>query len=84
MQMYFFDVHEGRRRFEDQSGISLKSLEEVPEEVESLLRLLSYEHIHSATPVMLKAVVRDSDGQKVFRATITAGRGGVIFSGLRI
>ena len=82
MQTYFFDVHDGMQRFEDQAGISLKGMEEVPAEAESLLRLLAYEHINGAKPIVIKATVRDGSGQKVFRATIEAGHGGVIFTGV--
>lgn len=82
MQLYFFDVHDGVRNFEDQSGISLEGIEEVPAEAKSLLRLLVYEHINDAKSVVLKAVVRDAGGQSVYRATIEAGHGGVIFTGL--
>lgn len=82
MQLYFFDVHDGSQKFDDQSGMSLKGIEEVPAETESLLRLLVYEHINDAKPVVLKAAVRDAGGQKVFRATIVAGHGGVSFTGL--
>ncbi len=84
MQLYFFNVHDGGRRFEDQSGIHLTSLEDVPSETESLLRLLAYEHIGDAKPVRLKAVVRTADGQKVFRATIVAGDGCITFNGFFI
>lgn len=83
MQVYFFDVNDGMRKFEDQSGISLEGIEEIPTEAECLLRLLAYEHINDATPVVLKATVRDAGGQKVFRATIVAGHGGIVFTGLR-
>ncbi len=83
MHLYFFDVHDGGQKFEDQSGISLKGIEEVPAEAESLLRLLAYEHINDAKPVVLKAAVRDAGGQRIFRATIVAGYGGIIFTGLR-
>lgn len=81
MQTYFFDVYDGRRKFEDRSGISLKGVEEVPAEVESLLRLLAYEHIDVAKPIVLKAAVRDAYGRRVFRATIVAGHGGTVFTG---
>ena len=30
--MYYFDVHDGLQKFVDQSGISLKGIEEVPAE----------------------------------------------------
>ncbi len=82
MQQYFFDVYDGRQRFEDQSGIILKGVEEVPAEVESLLRLLAYEHIDVSKPIVLKAVVRDAGGRKVFHATIVAGHGGTVFTGV--
>ena len=83
MQMYFFDVHDGMQKFVDQSGISLKGIEEVPAEAESLLRLLAYEHrVEDAHPIVLKAVVRNEQGRRVFRATIVAGHGGTVFTGL--
>ncbi len=82
MQMYFFDVHDGSQTFKDRSGISLKGVEEIPAEVEALLRLLAYEHINVDKPIVLKAIVRNASGQKVFRATIVAGPSGVVFTGL--
>ena len=80
--MYYFDVHDGLQKFVDQSGISLKGIEEVPAEVEALLRLLAYEHTHDAKPIVIKATVRDGEGRKVFRATIVAGHGGIVVTGL--
>ena len=79
MQLY---VHDGPRKFEDQAGISLKGIEEVPAEAEALLRLLAYEHINDAKPAVLQAMVRDASDQNVYRATIEAGHGSVIFTGL--
>ena len=83
MPVYFFDVGEGTRRFYDHAGITLRGIEDVPHETESLLRLLAYEHVDSAKPVVLKAVVRNADGRKVFRATVVAGHGGIVFTGMR-
>ena len=58
-QVYFFDVHDGTKKFEDHSGISLKGIQEVSAEAESLLRLRAYEHpVEDANPIVLKAAER--------------------------
>ena len=84
MSVYFFDVDDGVHRFDDRAGINLARIEDVPQEAESLLRLLAFEHVQNEKVALFKAVVRNVDGKRVYRATIIAGQGRLVFTSTRM
>ncbi len=84
MPRYYFDVSDARTKFDDASGIVLEKLEDVSTEAESLLRLLAFEQMNNPVAKVLKTLVRNDDGRNVYRGTIVAGRGRMLFTGRRI
>ena len=84
MTRYYFDVSDGVHRFDDASGMALASFEDVLTETESLLRLLAFEQLNNPVAKVLKALVRNDNGRNVYRGTVVAGRGRMLFSGRRV
>ncbi len=82
--MFYFDVYDGTHEFTDAFGIALESLEDVPKEAESLLRLLAYEQKFNPVPKVLKTLVRNEEGHNIYRGTIVTGKGTILFSGYRV
>ena len=70
MPRYFFDVDDGERRTRDEAGINLPSLDDVEREARVLLQNLSVPEVINGRDRLFTAVVRDSEGSKVYRATI--------------
>lgn len=70
MPLFYFDSDDGERFTKDRSGVDLIGLEQAVQEALGLLRDLA-DHELCIGQRTLAAIVRDTTGQPVYRATMT-------------
>ncbi len=71
MPLYYFDVIDDGRSFSDECGIELEDQLEVRQQAQALLPHLARERLPIEDRRDLSVIVRGSEGQHCYKATLT-------------